>query len=76
MRCLCWTSLLLLVAGCSNSPSEVTPAVPTNAEAAKPSDASVAVAEVAVDIKSWEDVEKWVAGQKGKPVVIDVWSSS
>ena len=76
MRRFCWTSLLLLVAGCSNSPDEVTPAASTNSEVAAPSHESVVATEVTVDIKSWEEVEKWVAGQKGKPVVIDVWSSS
>ncbi len=32
--------------------------------------------DVAVEIKSWESVQEWVAGQQGKVVVIDVWSTS
>ncbi len=31
---------------------------------------------VSVDIKSWDGLQEWVAAQKGKIVVVDVWSTS
>ena len=34
-----------------------------------------AKAEVSVEIRTWDEFEKWVATQQGKPVVVDVWSN-
>ncbi|TWT59913.1 TlpA family protein disulfide reductase [Rubinisphaera italica] len=33
------------------------------------------VADVSVHMQSWEELQDWVASQKGKVVVVDVWST-
>lgn len=40
-----------------------------------PIDAAEAEAEVSVEIRTWEEFQKWVVAQRGKPVVVDVWSN-
>ncbi len=32
-------------------------------------------AQVSLETKSWQEVQQWVASQKGKVVVVDVWST-
>ncbi len=31
--------------------------------------------QVQVELKSWDEVQAWVAGQRGKVVVVDIWST-
>ncbi|MBC8352665.1 MAG: hypothetical protein H8E66_11785 [Planctomycetes bacterium] len=73
MRLTRWTGMMLLVSwaiGCNNSPADpVVEHTEARVSAATPQ-------EVQVDIKSWEEIQPWVASQQGKIVVIDVWSTS
>jgi len=75
MRFVRWTSLaflLISIFGCSSSP-----AVPVNSESTDIEVADVVEQPVVrVDIKSWEQIQQWVASQQGKVVVVDVWSTS
>ncbi len=82
MRFTSWTRLALLIVpavGCNNSPAvPVAPSPPRVATAAQPDVevAETAAPQVDVDIKSWEQIQQWVAGQTGKVVDVDVWSTS
>jgi thiol-disulfide isomerase/thioredoxin len=83
MSFLRWTSIALLLVlsfvGCNNSPAVPDKLDPARVESAAQPVAEVAepaAPEVAVDIKSWEEIQQWVAGQTGKVVVVDVWSTS
>ena len=55
------------LAGCEES---------ANGPGADPAQEQVAAAPVKLDIAPWADVEKYVAVQKGKIVVLDLWSTS
>ena len=81
-----WTALLLsvpLVAGCADADapppreaSAVAPAQPGGAR--KPSTATQfgkTPAGIPLEIKSWAEVQAWIARQPGKVVVIDIWST-
>lgn len=74
MRTVRWSMLLLVACavGCSESAPAPAPESNTTAAAAD----TPAPASVSVDIKSWDAVQQWVASQAGKPVVIDIWSTS
>lgn len=77
MRFASWAALTLVVAvaaGCGSSLSHPV-ASPTNVPAVEPSVPKEPVA-VAVDIKSWQEIQSWVASQRGKIVVVDIWSNS
>lgn len=37
--------------------------------------APAAAAQIPLDIKSWDETQRWVAAQRGKVVVLDLWSS-
>jgi thiol-disulfide isomerase/thioredoxin len=76
MRFARWTGLVLLVLpaiGCNDPP-----AVPINSHASPTSHTSDPAAEpvVQADIANWGAIQQWVAGQQGKVVVVDVWSTS
>lgn len=85
-----WVTLSLLigfVTGCTeNTTTEfgaVSDSVPQNPDEAiadsfdpTPESSETETApEVSAAVRSWDDVQNWVAGQKGKVVVIDVWST-
>jgi thiol-disulfide isomerase/thioredoxin len=55
----------------SESVEVKSPAVATTAEAA-----SIVKKSVSVEVRSWSEFQDWVAKQKGKVVVVDVWSTS
>jgi uncharacterized lipoprotein YajG len=77
MRFVSWTGLAVFVisaAGCSNSPTEV--ASTPKSTAIEKSDAKEIATVVTADIKSWEEIQTWVASQRGKIVVVDIWSNS
>lgn len=81
-----WTVLAgLCLAGCSDASlppgqanSSPPPAPTSNATeaVATTTGAAQTSADIPLAIKSWEQVQEWVATQKGKIVVIDVWSTS
>ena len=81
MRFLRWTSpawFVLTAVGCSNTPAESVTSNPKNIGAVEQSSVDVsapAAPKVAVDIKNWEEIQTWVVGQRGKIVVLDVWSN-
>lgn len=63
--------LMLPFLGCSSDPQ------PQTADVTEPTtDESEVTHNVAIEIKSWDELQQWVAAQKGKVVVIDVWSTS
>ena len=64
---LLWT---IVVAGCADSSG--TSDVPLESSLQQP---AMSPTEVSVEIKSWQEVQDWVATQRGKVVVIDVWST-
>ena len=83
-----WTGpvlISLLLSGCADSPEppEImtrdagTSNVSTDAEPARPvADAvSSTVAEIPLEIKSWDGLQDWIASQPGKIVVVDVWAT-
>ena len=81
MRIVHWIGRALLavsVVGCGNSSNESAP----NSKAIAVADSAVAKStepiapEVSADIKSWKEVQEWVASQQGKVVVLDIWSNS
>lgn len=59
--------LLLLFTACSNDPQR-------QADEDEGDDARVV--NVHLEVKSWQEVQEWVASKKGKVVVVDVWSTS
>lgn len=66
-----WTAVALaglLASGCSSSADS------EPASGADPAGGAAAV-EIPLEIKSWDEVQQWVAGQQGKVVVLDVWST-
>ncbi|HUE74536.1 MAG TPA: TlpA disulfide reductase family protein [Pirellulaceae bacterium] len=66
---------LTLLAGCEK-PAYGPGSDPAQKEAATDKAAADAAAPVQLDIASWDDVQKYVAAQKGKVVVLDLWSTS
>lgn len=77
MRFVSWMGLAVFVvsaAGCSNPPTEIA-STPTSTALEK-SDAKEIATVVTADIKSWEEIQTWVAGQRGQIVVLDIWSNS
>ena len=63
-----------LIAGCNGSTQPTPPgssAPPANTATDKQSAAAVSV-----EIKNWKDIQALVAAQKGKVVVLDLWSTS
>jgi len=75
MRLIRWTSLAFLlvsIIGCNNAPDVPVKSETTDSEVVD----VVKQPLVDVDIKSWEQIQSWVAGQSGKVVVVDVWSTS
>jgi thiol-disulfide isomerase/thioredoxin len=63
-----------LITGC-NGATEPTTASPS-APPATTTDDKQPAASVSVEIKSWKDVQALIAAQKGKVVVVDLWSTS
>jgi thiol-disulfide isomerase/thioredoxin len=64
----------LVLGGCTAEPA-VDPAV-DSVELPPMSDTSeTGTSQVSVQLKSWEEVQEWVAQQKGKVVVVDIWST-
>jgi len=60
--------------GAADASTEVPPdAAPTEADSAK--DSVDNSADIPLSIKSWDEVQQWVASQRGKVVVVDVWST-
>ncbi|MDA1051100.1 MAG: TlpA disulfide reductase family protein [Planctomycetota bacterium] len=82
MRFASWTGLALLVlsaVGCNNSPVDRINSNSVGNSAVEQSDvktSELAAPQVNADIKSWEQIQQWVASQHGKVVVVDVWSTS
>jgi len=79
MRFASWTGLVLLVlsaVGCNNSPADSVTSSIDAPQQPNVKDSEVAVPQVRVDIKSWQEIQTWVASQHGKVVVVDVWSTS
>lgn len=77
MRFVSWMGLAMFVvsaAGCSNSPTES--ASTPKSTAVEMSDAKEVATVATADIKSWEEIQTWVASQRGKIVVLDIWSNS
>jgi thiol-disulfide isomerase/thioredoxin len=69
-----------LAAGCRPSqPPADSPVSPETAAPLAPSaqvpSAGPDAAEVTVDIKSWAEVQELIAAQRGKVVVVDIWST-
>ncbi len=71
---------LLLASGCTNTvppstpPADVQTANPVpKAKAASP---ATPAAKVTLVIKSWKDTEALIAANKGKVVIVDLWSTS
>ena len=81
MRFVSWTSRVLLVltaVGCGSATVEPVASTPSSkgvVEQSEPTASEATAPNVQVDIKSWEEIQAWVAGQRGKVVVIDVWST-
>jgi thiol-disulfide isomerase/thioredoxin len=68
---------LLLASGCTNTDTPDTP--PADVQTAKPSpkvQAAAPAAKVTLVIKSWKDTEALIAANKGKVVIVDLWSTS
>jgi hypothetical protein len=66
----------LLSAGCqpAKSPAEGVPAAaPASAAMAPPLPPPATT--VSVDIKSWEQIQEWITAQRGKVIVVDIWST-
>ncbi len=81
MRFMSWTTLALLavsVVGCSTNPREPVAAANNTgvAEHSVAKDSETPATAVTVAIKSWAEIQTWVASQRGKVVVLDVWSNS
>jgi len=80
---LCYTVLftgsLLIALGCQPNVTSAKPngekSDETSAVAAK-DDAAAAAKEVTLQVKSWAEVQDWVKTQKGKVVLVDLWSTS
>jgi hypothetical protein len=71
------SALLLLGAiGCNNSSPAPIASDLTGVEAIEQADSDVIEAQIHADIASWEEIQKWVSAQRGKVVVIDIWSTS
>jgi thiol-disulfide isomerase/thioredoxin len=72
---------LLFALGCGSSsppptePTSVTPPSETPAAPAADAEPAEPISEITVQIKSWEEVQQLVADQKGKVVVVDIWST-
>ncbi len=79
----------MLVAGCAESrPATTTPddemptpastgsdSVPDDPPVLPPEDAEKAAKQVQLKIQSWDEIQTWVGSQKGKVVILDVWST-
>lgn len=81
MRVVRWIGGVLLAVscvGCGGSPTESVPVSSTTEVAEPPLAKSTEpiTPEVTADIKSWKEVQEWVASQRGKVVVLDIWSNS
>ena len=77
--------LILITSGCANSTQEE----PVAGEESAPIRSEVAAAEtndpapaepkpaskITAEIQSWDGIQKWVTSQKGKVVVVDIWST-
>ena len=63
-----------LIVGCNGS-AEPTPPSSSPPPANTTADGQPAAA-VSVEIKSWKDIQALIAAQKGKVVVLDLWSTS
>ena len=74
MKYRCALPLLICLAGpgCrpAAAPTSVTPAAQDRA-----SSPAAAVEQIRLDIRSWQETQQWVAAQRGKVVVLDIWSS-
>lgn len=78
--------LAVLIAGCTETAPDVTAvpgaepiAVTTDAgdgSDGQSSQAGDSAKPISLEIVSWTDLQEWVALQKGKVVVVDVWSTS
>lgn len=88
MRIYHWTALVvasLLTVGCGEvdapkGTTSSTAATAHDAGALHTSPASAGIAnedrpEISAETKSWNELQKWIASQRGKVVVIDVWST-
>lgn len=64
----------------SDKDSTVSTPVEDSAESAVPENTATEPksndANVSVEIRSWSDFQNWISKQKGKVVVVDVWSTS
>jgi thiol-disulfide isomerase/thioredoxin len=72
-------ALCVLASGCLGSASPDTQTPVTTATAPKnrgQPDTQTPAKSVSVEIRSWSEFQEWVATQKGKVVVVDVWSTS
>ena len=80
LRALCLLSMFLLIAGCgstvsdeksaaSNSGSEDSSSPPTEQDTTETN-----ATDVEIELVSWDDTEKLIAGKKGKVVVVDLWA--
>lgn len=80
MRFVSWTGLAVLVVtavGCSNSPTEIVSAPKSVAvEKSETKEVEAVASAVTAEIKSWDEIQDWVASQRGKIVVLDIWSNS
>lgn len=65
---------LLLAAGCTNTGAG--PGNPAPAPKAKATPAATPTAKVTLLIKSWKETEALIAANKGKVVIVDLWSTS
>lgn len=89
-KSICLVAALILLHGCNqDSSTPSVPSAPAQTETApEPTPASVEVKEPAIpgapsfkqdgvtaEIASWEDTQKYIAKQKGKIVVVDLWST-
>lgn len=76
LLCRILPALCLLMGGCQEPPPPTSPGTTTQAKTPNTSETSTdEEQEVTVEVKSWADVQQMVADQKGKVVVVDVWST-
>lgn len=87
MRDILWCGFILAglaAAGCADNQQRIeshTSDVPqdgSNAAVARSATAATggdAMLAIPLELKSWAGIQEWVAGQRGKVVVIDVWST-
>lgn len=69
LRQILLASVLVTLVGCRpDDPSSTTGVLPTEGRSEGP-------VTIPLTIKSWEEMQTWVAEQRGKVVVIDLWST-